>query len=828
MSDFQLKQLAEMVGGEFLSGAERAEEERIRTIFIDSRLAADTSFSLFFAIKGVRHDGHQYLEELYRKGFRHFVVSNREVSVTKHPDARVVYVADTLVALQKLAATVRRKYCYPVLAVTGSNGKTIVKEWLFELLQDEMKIIRSPKSFNSQVGVPLSVWNMTEDAELSIFEAGISQPGEMERLAQIIAPTIGLMTNVGDAHQESFLDMTEKTDEKLRLFESCNRIIYRKDQELVHQRMQAKFGGNRQRLFAWSLTDESADLFIKVEKNAAKTTFRFQLNGQDIAAEIPFTDEASVENACHCLAFTIVVDCLPASVIQRFSALQSVAMRLELKQGTNNCSLINDYYNSDINSLEIALQFLNQQAKPGKQTQTLILSDIRQSGFAAGELARVVVRLVKLYHIDRLIGIGEELWKHQALFGPDAVFFRNTDEFLDHFRPSDFKNEQILLKGAREFRFERIAAFLQKKYHQTQLEINLNALVENLNRYKARLKPETKVMVMVKAFSYGSGTVEIARALEFQQVDYLAVAVADEGIELRQAGIETPIIVMNPEVHSFEMMLEYRLEPNVYSVELFQQFDREARRMAVTNYPVHLKIETGMHRLGFSSANELAEIARRVPAEGRLRIQSVFSHLAASDDLLHDRFTRQQYQRFRELSDVVLNVQPHPVIRHLLNSAGIERFPELQMEMVRLGIGLYGLAQSETLKAETVARWTTVVSQVKEVVAGETVGYGRKGQVEMPGKVAIIPVGYADGYDRRLSNGAGKVWINGQLLPVIGNICMDMTMIDVSGTDVKAGDLVELMGDKVRLADLARWMGTIPYEVLTGISQRVRRIYIQE
>ncbi|MCW0484193.1 bifunctional UDP-N-acetylmuramoyl-tripeptide:D-alanyl-D-alanine ligase/alanine racemase [Gaoshiqia sediminis] len=827
MPIIQLNRLAAIINGKFLCGQDVAAHVPVKTISIDSRTLADVSSCLFFAIKGVRHDGHDYLEELYRKGVRNFVVSTEDTPLVRYSDACVVFVPDTLEALRQLAATVRHGFHYPVLAITGSNGKTIVKEWLFELLQDELKIIRSPKSFNSQVGVPLSVWNMTENFDLAIFEAGISQPGEMEKLARIILPTVGLITNIGDAHQENFQSQAEKADEKLQLFESCELIIYCKDQELVHQRIHSKFG-NEVSLFSWSFTDNSADLLIRAEKEATATTLYFKVNGEGTSVEIPFGDAASIENACHCLAFVLATNRLTEQVKRRFSSLQAVAMRLELKQGVNNCSLINDYYNSDINSLEIALQFLNRQASFGKQPQSLILSDIRQSGFTSGELARVVARLVKLYRVNRLIGIGEELWKHQALFAADAVFFRSTDEFLAHFRPSDFKNEQILLKGAREFRFERIAAFLQKKYHQTQMEINLNALVENLNRYKALLKPETKVMVMVKAFSYGSGTVEIARALEFQQVDYLAVAVADEGIELRQAGIETPIIVMNPEEHSFEMMLEYRLEPNIYSTEVFQQFDAAARRLAVSDYPIHLKIETGMHRLGFSSADELAVIARRVPEEGRLRIRSVFSHLAASDDSMHDAFTRQQYQRFKELSDVVVRTQPNPVIRHLLNSAGIERFADLQLEMVRLGIGLYGVAQSAALQVETVARWTTVVSQVKDVVPGETVGYSRKGRVEQPKKVAIIPVGYADGYDRRLSNGAGKVWVNGHICPVIGNICMDMTMIDVTGLAVHAGDTVELMGGQIRLEELARWMGTIPYEVLTGISQRVHRIYIQE
>ena len=828
MQNLTFKKIAGILKSHFIAGEGYAENNIIKSVSIDSRTIADMTSCLFFAIKGVRHDGHLYMDELYAKGVRNFVISDSEFDLSKLPNACCLLVPDSLTALQQLAAWHRKQFTYPVLGITGSNGKTIVKEWLFELMQDDMSIIRSPKSYNSQVGVPLSVLNMTDKFDLAFFEAGISQPKEMENLSSVIAPTVGLITNIGDAHQENFVGKAEKADEKLTLFETCEMIIYPKDHELIHQRIQIKFKKRATKLFTWSFKDSKANLHIQLEQKENSTILKFDSSGEEKQIEIPFNDDAAIENACHCLAFLVATNSITETGLARFSSLQPVAMRLEIKEGINNCSLINDYYNSDINSLEIALQFLNRQSTTGKQRQTLILSDIRQSGYTAGELARVVVRLTKAYQVDRLICIGDELWKHQALFPTGLEFYRNTRDFLNSFRPSDYNHEHILLKGAREFKFEQIAALLQKKYHQTQLEINLNALIENLNGYKALLHPNTKVMVMVKAFSYGSGTVEIARALEFQKVDYLAVAVADEGIELRQAGIETPIIVMNPEEHSFEIMLEYMLEPNIYSIELYHQFDLAAKRMAVSAFPIHIKIETGMHRLGFSSEEELKMIARQIPEDGRLRIQSVFSHLAASDDKMHDEFTKEQYERFIKLSESVVELQPEPVIRHLLNSSGIERFAKFQMEMVRLGIGLYGVSQSPAIQAETVARWITVISQVKEVKIGETVGYSRKGQVEQAKKVAIIPVGYADGYDRRLSNGKGKVWIKGQMYPIIGNICMDMTMIDITGTNIIAGDQVELMGENIHLEQLSEWMGTIPYEILTGISQRVRRIYIQE
>lgn len=827
MPKFGLNTIAGLVNGTLVPGPEADQTVEIRSIPIDSRTIGDVNSSLFFAIKGVRHDGHRYLPDLYARGVRSFVVSAMP-DRSAFPAASFILVADTLSALQKLAGAIRQQYDYPVLAVTGSNGKTIVKEWLYDVLHESVNIVRSPKSYNSQVGVPLSVWNMTGKFGLGIFEAGISQPGEMERLAAVIRPTMGLLTNLGEAHQENFGSKAQKLDEKLKLFASCPIIIYRKDQAEVHRRVTEVFAQSGKVLLGWSSEDPAAKLFIQFKLKETETELQFQLKGDTHTLTVPFTDPASLENIGHCVAFIVAADFGNQAVWQAFGRLQAVAMRLELKQGINNCLLINDYYNSDIHSLTIALQFLKSQSMTQKQARCVILSDIEQSGFSTAELAREVNRLAGLYEVDRLIVIGPDFFRHQELFEPKTWFFQTAEAFLSAFQPSGFKNEHILLKGARDFRFERIAALLQKKYHQTQLEINLNNLVENLNRYRARLKPGTKITIMVKAFSYGSGTVEIARALEFQKVDYLAVAVADEGLELRQAGISTPIMVMNPEEHSFEMMLEYRLEPNIYSAEVFEKFDQTARRMAVTDFPIHLKLETGMHRLGFSSADELESIALRVPREGRLRIQSVFSHLAGSDSPEHDHFTRQQICRFTRLSTPVIANQPNKVIRHILNSAGIERFAESQFEMVRLGIGLYGVSQSDAVQAETVARWTTVVSQVKTVTEGETVGYGRKGKVSGSREIAIIPVGYADGYDRRLSNGNGAVWIAGKTYPVIGNICMDMTMIDVTGGGVQSGDPVELMGEHIRLTDLAHRMGTIPYEVLTGISQRVRRVYIQE
>jgi len=823
------KEIADLIGGNFLKGESQSSVRNILTISIDSRNIMDVNSCLFIAIKGVRHDGHKYLKDLYKHGVRAFLISDETYDLSKFKDASVLLVQNTLESLQRLSASVRRKYTYPVAGITGSNGKTIVKEWLFDLFQGNKRVIRSPRSYNSQVGVPLSVWNMNRDCDLAVFEAGISQKGEMANLAKVIAPTIGLITNIGEAHQENFETKESKTDEKLLLFESCKTIIYRRDQAIVHQRIIKKYGNSGKQLYSWTLNNEKdADLNIHSEIFSLSAVLSFIYNGEHKSIEIPFTDDASIENACHCLAFIIVTGNFNEKIISRFSKLQMVAMRLEIKQGINNCTLIDDYYNSDINSLKIALQYLNHQNPKNHQRQVLILSDICQSGMTPEGMVKELSDMVKLYKIDSFIGIGTVLSDYSTAFPVNSLFYKNTEEFISKFDSSSFHDSYILIKGARKFLFEKISSLLQRKYHRTMLEVNLNALVNNLNSYKALLKPETKILVLVKASSYGHGAIEVARTLQFQKVDYLAVAVADEGIDLRQNGIDTPILVMNPEEHSFETMIEYGLEPNIYSMDVYNKFEKTARRMAVSKYPVHLKLDTGMHRLGFSGEQEVRALCRLVADSDYLYVRSVFSHFAVADDPTEDDYTHAQISCFKKLSDIVISSQHHPVIRHLLNTAGIERFPEYQMEMVRLGIGIYGIAQSSKVHPVMAARWKTVISQVRRLEAGETVGYGRNGKVSKSSDIAVIPVGYADGYDRRLGNGKGVVWINGAFAPVIGNICMDMTMIDVTGIYVKAGDYVELMGEHVKVEKLAYLMGTISYEILTGISQRVKRVYVEE
>ncbi len=826
MPTLSVRQVSSLLNGKFHDG-ENNPEFRISSISIDSRTIFDPEAILFFALKTDRNDGHRYIADLVSMGVRAFVVSVYPEEFRKYRRCSFVVVPDTLEALQKLAAWHRAQFNIPVVGITGSNGKTIVKEWLFELLQNRA-IIRSPKSYNSQVGVPLSVWNLSPGHELAIFEAGISKPGEMQKLSGIIRPTIGILTNLGEAHQENFTSKQQKLNEKLKLFQSCSALVYCKDQELVHQTLTGGALPASVHLIAWSFADKMADFYFRKENADSGTRILTDFEGENYLIDLPFQDEASVENAAHCLAFLLSQRLAQLSVIRSFGSLQPVAMRLEIKDGINNCLLINDYYNSDINSFQIALGFLNHHSRQPESAKTVVLSDIQQAGIPDEQLYREVARLLQLNKITRLIGIGPQIRKFSGFFGPDSVFYGSTDQFLEAFRPDNFRQESILLKGARAFHFERVSSALQKKYHQTVLEIDLNALMDNLNFFRSLIRPETKIMVMVKAFSYGSGMAEIARSLQFHKVDYLAVAVADEGIELRQAGIELPIVVMNPEEHSFENMIEFRLEPNIYSEEIFESFRKVLQQHAVVRYPVHLKLDTGMHRLGFDSPERVELLAGKLLSQEQLVVRSIFSHLAGADEAVHDGFTKEQIRKFQDLSAIITEKLPYKIFRHILNSAGIERFPEFQFEMVRLGIGLYGVSASENKEVRSISRLKTSVSQIQHIAAGETVGYGRKGVVSTDSEIAVLPIGYADGYDRRLSNGVGKVYVKGQIAPVIGNICMDMCMVDVTGLQVAVGDEVELMGEHIPVSEMAETIGTISYEILTGISQRVKRVYLQE
>jgi alanine racemase len=823
MIGFTLSEIASVLNAE-LFYAQNLSNQKITQIVTDSRTFFKGDNSLFFALTGPRNNGHSYIPNLIEKGISAFVVSDR-LSINKK--ATFILVENTTAALQKLASYHRQKQNYDVVGITGSNGKTIVKEWLHNILSGEFKIVRNPKSYNSQIGVPLSVLLMDSEYNLGIFEAGISQPGEMKNLAEIIKPTIGIFTNIGDAHQEGFISLNQKIEEKLQLFKSCKRLIYNSDSEITKNAVEDFCKTYSIEKVNWSFKDQNAKIYFSAIRHNDFTELIAKTYGNKYHFKIPFTDDSSIENACHCFAAASNLSTGLSNLLPEFENLYPVEMRLEIKQGINNCLLVNDYYNSDLNSLAIALSVLHQQAAKAQLNKTVIISDIQQTGLQKAELYSRVNKLLADWQIDEIIGIGTEISGYSELFSIKKSFFDSLSDFEKHFNRARFQYSAILIKGARQFTFEKISLLLQQKAHQTQLEINLSALVHNLNVFRGILRPETKIMVMVKAFSYGSGDVEIASLLQYQNVDYLAVAVTDEGVLLRNAGIRTPIIVMNPEQQSFQQIIDYHLEPNIYSIELLESFIKTISQSGYKDFPIHLKIDTGMNRLGFKTDDEIKNAVKLIKECDLVAVKSVFSHLAGSDDSKLDNFTNEQISRFRETAMFITDSFPYKILRHILNSAGIERFPENQFEMVRLGIGLYGISVSG-LPLQNIGTLRSTVSQVKKVKSSETVGYNRKGKISTESEIAIIPLGYADGIDRKLGNKNGSAFLHGTRVPVIGNICMDMLMLDVTGLGVKPGEKVEIFGDNILITEVAEKAGTIPYEILTGISQRVKRVYLHE
>jgi alanine racemase len=826
---YNINDIAQIVKGEFLSKSTK--NSVIRDVMVDSRKLISPEQCIFFALVGKRNDGHDYIDELYRKGIRNFVISNISVKFEDYKDVNVIKVDNSLKALQALTSAHRRKFDIPVIGITGSNGKTIVKEWLFQLMHKDKKIIRSPKSYNSQIGVPLSVWQMEPSNELGIFEAGISEPDEMDKLQSIIQPTIGIFTNIGQAHDQGFISTVQKAGEKLKLFTKVDTLIYCSDHPDIREIIIKSEILNSIKTFTWSTKQESNLTIINILRDDInKTTIIGIYDQKEISITIPFVDNASVENAIHCWATMLYFGYSNEVIRKRMTGLQPIAMRLELKEGINYCTIINDSYNSDINSLTIAIDFLNQQSQHKKKT--IILSDILQSGKDDDELYSEIADILQIKGIDRIIGVGPSISRYAYKFGIEKLFFNSTGEFLQKFPFSLFSNESILLKGARVFEFEQINKSLQQKSHETVLEINLNAMVHNLNYYRSKMKPITKVMAMVKAFSYGSGSYEIANTLQFHRIDYLAVAYVDEGVDLRKAGIIVPIMVMNPEEQSFDVMFKHNLEPEIYSIRILKSLEKAIRKNILPeNKPVkiHIKIDTGMHRLGFEE-KEVDNLIQRLKANKQIYVQSVFSHLAASEDPAHDEFTRMQIERFITICKHINSVADHPVIYHILNSAGISRFPDAQFNMVRLGISLYGIAHNnkEQKNLQNVSTLKSTISQIKLVPAKDTIGYNRRGVAKKELKIAIVPVGYADGLNRKLSNGVGKLLIKGKNAPIIGNICMDMCIVDITGIDANEGDEVIIFGKEKPINKLAEKLDTISYEILAGISRRVKRVYFHE
>lgn len=797
--------------------SEPAASARIGHISIDSRSLENGPQTLFFALSGPNNDAHRYIGELIDCGVHHFIVSHIPEEVAGH--ANFLVVPNVLRALQKLAGWYRSQFVFPVIGVTGSNGKTIVKEWLNHLLGPEYNIIRSPKSYNSQVGVPLSVFAINERHNLGIFEAGISTVGEMEQLEPIIRPDIGILTNIGTAHDEGFENIAQKIKEKLLLFSRAGLVIYQKNKTL-----EAFFEPETTRI-CWSFKDKSADVvFTRSAKSPQKMAVR--QGSVNFSLELPFSDEASFENAAHCTVLMLHLGYDPAEIAQRMKTLFAVEMRLTVKNGMHNTTLIDDSYSSDFQSLKIALDFLENQKQHKKKT--LILSDIFQSGLSDEELYSRVSQLVIAHKITRVIGIGPTISRYSHKF-LNCQCFESRADFMTQIDAFSFRDETILIKGARPFRFEKIVTFLEEKTHETLLEINLNAVVHNLNFYRARLADHTKIMVMVKAFGYGSGSTEIARLLQHHKVDYLGVAFADEGVSLRSDGISLPIMVLNPEENSYETIVQHQLEPEIYSLHGLRAFLRLAREQKLENYPVHIKLDTGMHRLGFAN-EDLPEVVSLLSQTQNLSVKSILSHLAAAEDDRHRDFTLAQIEKFQQWSGQLSKELGYMPLRHILNTSGISRFAEFQFDMVRLGIGLYGISadEEEQKQLELVGTLKSVISQLRTISAGESVGYGRRFVAAQQTVVATIPIGYADGIPRAWGNGLGYVMVGKKRAPILGSVCMDMLMADVTGITCREGDPVIIFGREPHVNEMARKLNTIPYEIITGISHRVKREFYRE
>jgi alanine racemase len=813
--------IANIVNGKLTGSPELT----VHDLVTDSRQISLTEGTAFFAISGRNHDGHAFIENLYEKGVRIFVVEKLPENHGKFKEASFITVHDTIDALQLVAADRRKSFRSSVIAVTGSSGKTIVKEWLADILGLATPVIRSPKSYNSQVGVPLSVWMLDEKYKLAIFEAGISLPGEMERLQKVINPDIGVITNIGDAHGENFKNTTIKAKEKLKLFANVSLLIYCRDHALIRELIGKDKKLKKKEIADWSYIDSSAAIFVnKSIQPGGRTRIEMIHKGVTHDFTIPFADGASIENAITAASVCLALSIDPEIIRKGLSGLVSVAMRMELKTGINNCQLIEDYYNSDPGSLVMALEYLRSQ---NNRKSTLILSDFVQSGRDEKEMYSEVAGKIRKAGIDKVIGIGPALLRNSTLFPKDSVFFLSTEEFILHFKSSDFRNNTILLKGARKFEFEKISRLLELQVHQTVLEVNLDAISHNLNEFRQHLDHGTRIMAMVKAFAYGAGPAEIASLLEFHRVSYLGVAYADEGVELRNAGVTLPVMVMNPDPYSSEIMIRYNLEPELYSFHSLSKFSEVASKHGVVQYPVHIKIDSGMHRLGFMP-EEFEELAMRIRETESIRIISVFSHLAASEDPAFDIFTHKQVEVYLKAVALIREATGYPFLRHICNSAGVARFPQYQFEMVRPGIGIYGAGEYAGLNLKPAARFRTKISQLKKIPGGEPVGYGCADVSEKERLIAILPVGYADGLNRKLGNRNGNLWIRNSKVPVIGNVCMDMCMADVTGLNAEVGDEAEIFGEKIAIKELAEKCQTIPYEILTSIHGRVKRVFFRE
>ena len=822
LSEYTAHHINEIVNGKAIGKSNTP----IKQLITDSRKAIISDDSMYFAIKGQHFDGHVFINELYQKGIRHFVISDLANEFYDLDDAYFIQVDNVVDALQKLTRFHRSSFQKPIIGITGSNGKTIVKEWLSQILSSRFSIAKNPKSYNSQIGVPLSVWRLKAENDFGVFEAGISEYHEMEKLEAILHPEIGVFTNIGSAHAVNFKNEREKILEKLKLFTHSKVLIYCKDHTQIHELAQKEA---RFKTLHWSYKEKAAITITELSTHNNRSIAKLVYLGQNYTFWLPFGDKSSLENCFHAISTAFYCGMNANQIQKAVEKLSPVAMRLELMTGIHNSTIINDSYNSDPDSFKIALEFLDQQSK--HQKKTVILSDILQSGIPEETLYKKVNQLLLRHKINRFVGIGTAIHNNKHLFSEtlESTFFENTTAFIKSFQRNDYREESILLKGARVFYFEQICQLLASKIHETTLEINLNTLVDNLHYFRHKLAPTTKVMAMVKAFSYGSGGFEIAKVLQHHRIDYLAVAYSDEGIHLKESGITVPIMVLNASIHHFESIIDYELEPEIYSIQHLKHLCALLEKRQIKNYPIHIKLDTGMHRLGFE-AHELDDLILYLDQQQTITIQSVFTHLMSSDQAAHESITQDQFHRFDAMCEKIEKVYQQPFVKHVLNSAGIASYPERQYDMVRLGIGLYGVSSTEEdqKNLKDIGHLKAVISQIKHIKKGDFVGYAQAFQAKKDMKIATVNIGYADGLDKRFENGAFSMLYKNQELPIVGNICMDMCMLDISDADISEGDIVSVFGPERSIKEVAAYANISPYEMLTGISTRVKRIYVQE
>lgn len=821
MKNYKLNQISSIINGTLFG----EEDIVINQIFFDSRMIVHPANGIFFAFHGNQKDGHQYIEDAYQKGIRNFVVHEKLEHI---PNANYILVSNPLQALQKWAKYHRKQYNLPVIGITGSNGKTIVKEWLNQLLWKSFSIARSPKSYNSQFGAALSVLQISDKNNLGIFEAGISMPNEMENLEEIIQPTIGVLTKIGEAHLENFKSQDELIQEKLKLFSNVEKLVFNIDNEKVYQAILENDHLSKIDKYSYGYTDSATLKIEYIESSVSNTSISILHNQEKFTFSIPFTDDASIKNSLICLTTLISLNIDYKLIKDEFNQLLPIEMRLEIKEAINHSILINDTFNSDLNSLKIGLNVLNQQPREKK---SLVLTDILQSNLSDEDLYQEAANLVNAYQFDEIVLIGEKITLFKNLFQSYVRSYNSTEEFLEQFKHQNVDNEAILLKGARPFKLEKISSELETRSNDSVLEINLQNLVENINVYRSMLKPTTKLMCMVKANSYGTGSFEVANTLQNNGVDFLGVAIADEGKELREAGITVPIIIMNPEQSSYSTVIDYQLEPEIYSLRVLKLFIQKLQEKQISSaYPIHLKLETGMNRLGFHE-DDLEELISILKNNTQVYIRSIFTHLATADMSNEKEYAEYQLNRFDKSYDIITKALEINPIKHALNSPGIVAYSEHQYDMVRLGIGMYGYSEYTTFMEKylkPVVRFKTVISQISVLEKGETVSYGRRFKADRETKIATLPVGYADGIRRSLGNGKASVGVNGHLAKIVGSICMDMMMIDVTDINCKEGDEITIFGNSPTIADVANWLDTIPYEVLTSVSQRIKRVYYKE